>query len=113
MERPIRYGLSDRKTGGAGECDLFQLWIPNGEIRKLFADLVEEWFQETARADSARINRFCAAFPAGDVTAIQEMLHDYLWDSISVRDTVVRRNMKENFTMACYWGFCRTRTAGW
>ena len=78
MERPIRYGLSDRKTGGQANADLFQLWIPNGEIRKLFADLVEEWFQETARADSARINRFCAAFPAGDVTAIQEMLHDYL-----------------------------------
>ena len=25
------------------------------------------------------------------------MLSDYLWDSISVRDTAVRRNMKENF----------------
>ena len=25
------------------------------------------------------------------------MLGDYLWDSISVRDTAVRRNMKENF----------------
>ena len=72
--------LTGRQVGQAN-ADLFQLWIPNGEIRKLFADLVEEWFQETARADSARINRFCAAFPAGDVTAIQEMLHDYLWDS--------------------------------
>ena len=28
---------------------------------------------------------------------VQEMLHDYLWNSISVRDTDVRRNMKENF----------------
>ena len=25
------------------------------------------------------------------------MLHDYLWDSISVRDTAVRINRKENF----------------
>ena len=90
-------GYLTGKQVGQADADLFQLWIPNGEIRKLFADLVEEWFQETARADSARINRFCAAFPAGDVTAIQEMLHDYLWDSISVRDTAVRRNMKENF----------------
>lgn len=28
---------------------------------------------------------------------IQEMLGDYLWDSISVRDTAVRKKMKENF----------------
>src|SRR5699024_11603921 len=33
----------------------------------------------------------------GDVATIQDMLHDYLWDSISVRDTAVRSNMKENF----------------
>ena len=37
------------------------------------------------------------AFLAGDVATIQDMLHDYLWESISVRDTAVRRNMKENF----------------
>lgn len=88
-------------------ADLFQLWIPNGEIRKLFADLVEEWFQETALADSARINRFCAAFPAADVAAIQEMLQDYLWDSISVRDTAVRKNQKENFYHGMLLGLLR------
>lgn len=49
------------------------------------------------RSDTSRITRFCAAFPAGDTDTIQEMLDDYLWDSISVRDTAVRRNMKENF----------------
>ena len=49
------------------------------------------------QADSGRISRFCAAFPAGDTDTIQEMLGDYLWESISVRDTAVRRNMKENF----------------
>ena len=37
--------LTGRQVGQAN-ADLFQLWIPNGEIRKLFADLVEEWFQE-------------------------------------------------------------------
>ncbi len=79
------------------DADLFQLWIPNGEIRKLFYELVEDWFREVTRSETSRINRFCAAFPAGDTDTIQEMLGDYLWDSISVRDTAVRRNMKENF----------------
>ena len=79
------------------DADIFRLWIPNGEIRKLFYELVEDWFRETTRSDVNRISRFCAAFPAGDTDTIQEMLSDYLWDSISVRDTAVRRNMKENF----------------
>ena len=79
------------------DADIFRLWIPNGEIRKLFYELVEDWFREATRSDTSRISRFCAAFPAGDTAVIQEMLSDYLWDSISVRDTAVRRNMKENF----------------
>ena len=79
------------------DADIFRLWMPNGEIRKLFYELVEDWFREVTRSDAARINRFCGAFPKGDVATIQDMLSDYLWDSISVRDTAVRRNMKENF----------------
>ena len=79
------------------DADIFRLWIPNGEIRKLFYELVEDWFREVTRSETARISRFCAAFPAGDADVIQEMLGDYLWESISVRDTAVRRNMKENF----------------
>ena len=79
------------------DADIFRLWISNGEIRKLFYELVEDWFREVTHSDTSRISRFCAAFPAGDTAVIQEMLSDYLWDSISVRDTAVRRNMKENF----------------
>lgn len=79
------------------DADIFRLWMPNGEIRKLFYELVEDWFREVTRSDTARIDRFCEAFPKGDVATIQDMLSDYLWDSISVRDTAVRRNMKENF----------------
>ena len=75
----------------------FQLAIPNKEVRELFIDLVKDWFKETTRADWSRIEKFCMAFPKGEVTRIGEMLHDYLWDSISVRDTAVRKNRKENF----------------
>ncbi|CVI70371.1 putative AAA-ATPase [Clostridiales bacterium CHKCI001] len=75
----------------------FQLAIPNKEVKELFIDLVKDWFKETTRADWSRIEKFCMAFPKGDVTRIGEMLHDYLWDSISVRDTAVRKNRKENF----------------
>ncbi|HJB83841.1 MAG TPA: ATP-binding protein [Candidatus Mediterraneibacter intestinavium] len=91
------------------DADIFRLWIPNGEIRKLFYELTEDWFREVTRSDSARINRFCAAFPKGDAATIQDMLHDYLWDSISVRDTAVRRNMKENFYHGMLLGLLRSQ----
>ena len=74
-----------------------ELALPNWEVRELFIGLVKDWFEETTQADSGKIRRFCAAFQAGDTDVIQGMLGEYLWDSISVRDTAVRRNMKENF----------------
>ena len=86
-----------------------ELALPNREVRELFIDLVKDWFEETTHADAARINRFCAAFPKGDVVTIQDMLHDYLWDSISVRDTAVRRHMKENFYHGMLLGLLRSQ----
>ena len=91
------------------DADIFSLWIPNGEIHKLFYELVEDWFREVTQSDTERINRFCAAFPASDMETIQEMLGDYLWDSISVRDTAVRRNMKENFYHGMLLGLLRSQ----
>lgn len=102
-------GYLTGKHRDQADADIFILWIPNGEIRKLFYELVQDWFQETTRAESTRINRFCAAFPAGDAHTIQEMLGDYLWDSISVRDTAVRINMKENFYHGMLLGLLRSQ----
>ena len=91
---------------------VYKLVIPNREVREVFILQIQEWFKETTLADSARINRFCAAFPAGDVSTIQDMLHDYLWDSISVRDTAVRTSMKENFYHGMVLGLLR-RQGNW
>lgn len=68
---------------------VYKLVIPNREVREVFVLQIQEWFKETTLADSTRINRFCAAFPAGDTSTIQEMLQDYLWDTISVRATAI------------------------
>lgn len=37
------------------------------------------------------------------------MLHDYLWDSISVRDMAVRKSMKENFYHGMVLGLLQSR----
>ena len=86
-----------------------KLIIPNKEVHELFTDLVKEWFQEKTLSDSAKIHRFCKAFPAGEVDIIQNMLHDYLWDSISIRDTAVRMDRKENFYHGMILGLLRSQ----
>ena len=39
-----------------------KLALPNREVRELFIDLVKDWFREETRADTSRINRFCAGY---------------------------------------------------
>lgn len=94
---------------GGEEGEKLQLAIPNKEIRRLFIGFAKEWFRDTTHADLARIQKFCAAFPAGDADTIEEMLRDYLWDSISVRDTAVRKSMKENFYHGMLLGLLQSR----
>ena len=88
---------------------VYQLVIPNREVREVFVLQIQEWFREKTHSDSSRINEFCAAFPAGDASTIQDMLHDYLWESISVRDTAVRINQKENFYHGLLLGLLRSQ----
>ena len=96
------------QTGRAAN-GIYNLVIPNREVREVFVLQIQEWFKEKTMADSTRINRFCAAFSAGDVLTVQEMLHDYLWDSISVRDTAIRTSMKENFYHGMLLGLLRSQ----
>ncbi len=77
--------------------EICELAIPNFEIRKIFMEQVMEWFQEEARKDTPRLDAFCSAFPRGDVKTIEEQLNAYLLRTISIRDTNVRKNRKENF----------------
>lgn len=82
---------------GRDDNNDYKLAIPNREIHDLFISQISQWFKDTTRADGPRIERFCLAFPNADVNSIEEMLNDYLWNTISIRDTSVRSKMKENF----------------
>ncbi|MDO5424716.1 MAG: AAA family ATPase [Eubacteriales bacterium] len=75
----------------------FELAIPNKEIRNLFISQIQEWFQENAREDHSKLDKFCKAFPEAKADMIQELLDEYLWNAISIRDTAVREERKENF----------------
>jgi hypothetical protein len=85
--------LTGRKSGDKE----YELVIPNNEIRNLYITQIQEWFNEIATNDTSTIEKFCSAFPVGESEVIEQMLSDYLWSCISIRDTAVKTNYKENF----------------
>lgn len=77
--------------------DIYQLAIPNLEIKKIFIDHVLEWFQEEACKDPSKLDVLCDAFVKADAAAAERHFNAYLRRTISIRDTSVRKNRKENF----------------
>lgn len=73
----------------------YRLAIPNNEIRELFISQIREWFRDVSRKDGETLNQFCEAFPDQNPKKIEEIFSDYLWNTISIRDTASSK--KENF----------------
>ena len=73
----------------------YRLTIPNNEIRELFISQIREWFRDVSRKDGETLNQFCEAFPDQNPKKIEEIFSDYLWNTISIRDTASSK--KENF----------------
>ena len=75
----------------------YELIIPNREIRMIFTEQILDWFQKEAREDAPALDAFCEAFCQGDPAAIEHQFASYLKKTISIRDTAVRKERKENF----------------
>ena len=73
------------------------LSIPNREIKNLFIKKIREWFSDTTANDGKTLEQFCNAFVEKDTEKIEELFGDYLWNTISIRDTAVAKDKKENF----------------
>ena len=74
-----------------------RLSIPNREIKNLFIKKIREWFSDTTANDGKTLEQFCNAFVEKDTEKIEELFGDYLWNTISIRDTAVAKDKKENF----------------
>ena len=72
-----------------------RLAIPNREIKELFELQIREWFQEKSSEDVKKLDKLCMALPDGDAETIEDLFNDYLWNTISIRDTAVK-GRKEN-----------------
>ena len=74
-----------------------KLAIPNLEIRDIYITQIMEFFKENVRKDGDTLNLFCDALQKGDVEVVEKVFAEYLRRSISIRDTFIKKDMKENF----------------
>lgn len=82
---------------GVQDDDWTELVIPNREVRWIFVRQIRQWFQEETGKDIKKLERFCKAFEENDTSVIEECFTSCLKKTISIRDTSVRKEMKENF----------------
>lgn len=82
---------------GRTESGKYRLVIPNREVRNLFVKKIREWFSDVTRNDGETLDKLCNAFVNKEVEKIEEIFGDYLWNTISIRDTAVAKEKKENF----------------
>ena len=82
---------------GRQEGNEISLAIPNVEIRNIFTSQIMEFFKEQVKEDGHTLNRFCDALERGDAGEVEKYFTGYLKKTISIRDTFVKKPMKENF----------------
>lgn len=82
---------------GEDSHGLTELVIPNREIRWIFAKQIRKWFETELRKDTWKLKRFCKAFEENNTETIEKEFTSYLRKTISIRDSNIRKEMKENF----------------
>ncbi|MCD7867531.1 MAG: ATP-binding protein [Clostridiales bacterium] len=82
---------------GNPDGDRYLLTIPNREIRRIFTRQIMEMFRENVKKDGARLNDFCNALKNGNAPEVERQFTAYLSDTVSIRDTFVKKPTKENF----------------
>ena len=88
-------------TGTRGADNIYNLWIPNKEVRQIYEDDILKWFNNRVKEDTGSKEKFYNAIINGNAEEMEEVLNSLLFDSISIRDTFTRKYMRENF----YHGF--------
>ena len=95
---------------GKAEGRQMKLAIPNLEIRDIFETQIMELFKENVREDGEMLNRFCNALQNEDAENVEKIFTEYLRKTISIRDTAVRTDMKENFYHGVLLGILGVKT---
>lgn len=106
---------------GKQEGRNFCLAIPNMEIREIFTEQIMTFFKEDVRNNREMAERFCIALQKGDAKEVEKRFTEFLKRTISIRDTFVKKRLKENFyhgillgILGCYnaWIVASNQEAG-
>ncbi|MCI9231133.1 MAG: AAA family ATPase, partial [Lachnospiraceae bacterium] len=84
-----------------------KLVIPNMEVRRIYETKIRTWFENQVTGNHERWERFCTAVKGGDAQAVEDLFGAFLAESISIRDTAVRKAKKENFYHGMFLGLLR------
>ena len=82
---------------GDADGNTVNLVIPNREIRNVYTEQIMKLFKEQVSRDGETLDAFCEALLAGKPEEVEKQFTSYMEQTISVRDTFVRKPLKENF----------------
>lgn len=97
---------------GSEDDGRYRLVIPNREIRNIVTDHILSLFQDEVKKDGQMANAFCQALMEGKEKEVERLLTAYMGKTISIRDTFVRKSIKENFYHGILLGILSFKT-GW
>ena len=108
---------------GEPENGLHRLVIPNREVLGIYEKRIRSWFKLKIVGDTERWKhswfrvrvtrdrehwqKFCMAMETGCAKEIENLFNKFMEDSISIRDTFTRKEMKENFFHGMLLGLLR------
>ena len=97
---------------GSEDDGRYRLVIPNREIRNIVTDNILSLFQDEVKKDGQMANAFCQALMEGKEKEVERLLTAYMGKTISIRDTFVRKSIKENIYHGILLGILSFKT-GW
>lgn len=90
----------------------YNLCIPNREIRNIVTEYLLDDFKATLAKDGEAVDDFCTALLNGNVKQVELLFTQFMQKTISVRDTFVRKPLKENFYHGILLGLLSYKS-GW
>ena len=92
---------------GKSKGGIYQLLIPNKEVREVYIIQIQEWFENTVLNDTKPVKKLLKAFEDGDAKQIEKDLTKILGTTISILDTKSRKEEKEIFYHGILLGLLR------
>lgn len=103
----ILYATGYLTDAGKPNGKVHRLIIPNREIQGIYAERILSWFETKSVSNIKRWKKFCTAVKEGDGETVQLLFNSFMEESISIRDTFTRKEMKENFYHGMLLGLMR------